>query len=50
MLTFRVLEVPKGLGAGPHHRGRVWALKHEVLGLWKVACIRMHAPRTRMRP
>ena len=39
-LIFRVLNVPKGLGAGLHQRGRLWTLKHEVLGLWKVVCIR----------
>ena len=30
-LTFKVMDVPKGLGAGPYQRGRLWALKHEVL-------------------
>ena len=30
-----VLDVPKGLGARPHQRGRRWALNHEFLGLWK---------------
>ena len=27
-LIFRVLDVLKGLGAGPHQRRRLWALKH----------------------
>jgi len=30
-LIFRVLDILKGLGAGPHQRGRLWALKTEVL-------------------
>ena len=30
-LIFRVLDVPKGLRARPHQKGRLWALKHEVL-------------------
>ena len=30
-LIFRVLVVLKGLGAGPHQKGRLWALKTKVL-------------------
>ena len=33
-LIFRVLDVPKGLGAGPHQRGRLWSLKIENLRFW----------------
>ena len=33
------MDVPKGLGAGAHQRGRLWALKNEVIGFWKLACV-----------
>jgi len=39
-LIFRVLDVPKGLGARPHQRERLRALKHEVLRFWNKPCIR----------
>ena len=39
-LIFRVLDVPKGLGVGPHQRGRLRALKHEVLRFWNGAYVR----------
>jgi len=39
-LIFRVLDIPKGLGAGPHQRGRLWALKHELLRFWNGPYVR----------
>ena len=39
-LIFRVLDVPKGLGAKPHQRGRFQALKHEVLRFWNGPYVR----------
>ena len=38
-LIFRVLDVPKGLRARPHQRGRLRALKNEVLGFWNSAYV-----------
>ena len=44
-LIFRVLDILKGLRAGPHQRGRLWALKIEVLEralrTQVYACVRM---------
>ena len=38
-LIFWVLDVPKGLGAGPYQKGRLWVLKMEVLRFWNEPCI-----------
>ena len=37
--NFTVLDVLKGLGAGPHQRGRLRALKHELLRFWNGPCV-----------
>ena len=33
------LDIPKGIGAGAHQSGRLWALKNEVLSFRKVVCM-----------
>ena len=39
-LIFRVLDVLKGLRAEPHQRGRLRALKNEVLRFWNGPYVR----------
>ena len=44
------LDVPKGLGAGPHHRMIFWAPKIEVPRFWNAVCVCMHDSCVRMLP
>ena len=41
------LDVPKGLGVGPHQRMMFWALKNEV-SLPQKTSVRMHLSSVRM--